>query len=155
MPTFTTTLQKDDEKNATGIRVPPDVVTALGSGKKPAVTVTISSGQAAQSATYTYRSTVAGYGDVSMLPFSKEHRDASGIAPGDSIEVTVELDMQPRTVDVPDDLATALATKSGAREAFDKLSYSARKEHVRQVESAKTQETRERRLASIVAKLGE
>lgn len=125
MPTFTTTLQKDGEKNATGIRVPPDVIAALASGKKPAVIVTLSGGQTAASSPYAYRSTVAGYGDVFMIPFSQEHRAASGIAPGDTIEVTLELDTQPRTVDVPDDLAAALAAKPGARAAFDKLAYSA------------------------------
>ena len=70
------------------------------------------------------------------------------------VEVTLELDTEPRTVDVPDDLAAALAAKPGAREAFDKLAPSARKEHVRQVETAKAQETRERRIAKIVAGLG-
>jgi uncharacterized protein YdeI (YjbR/CyaY-like superfamily) len=70
------------------------------------------------------------------------------------VEVTLELDTEPRTVEVPDDLTAALAEKPGAREAFDALSYSIRKEHVRQVETAKAQETRERRIANIVAKLG-
>jgi uncharacterized protein YdeI (YjbR/CyaY-like superfamily) len=53
-------------------------------------------------------------------------------------------------VDVPPDLATALDARPGAREAFDRLSYSVRKEHVRQVESAKAAETRERRIARIL-----
>jgi uncharacterized protein YdeI (YjbR/CyaY-like superfamily) len=56
-------------------------------------------------------------------------------------------------VDLPNDLAAALAEHPGARTAFDALSYSARKEHVRQVETAKVPETRLRRIAAIVAKL--
>jgi bifunctional DNA-binding transcriptional regulator/antitoxin component of YhaV-PrlF toxin-antitoxin module len=143
--TFTTTILKDDVKDATGIAVPAEVVTALGTKKRPPVKVTI--------AGYTYRSTVAAYGDVFMLPLSKEHREAAGVKPGDKVEVTLELDVEPRTVAVPADLAAALAEKPGATAAFDALSYSARKEHVRQVESARAQETRERRIAGIVAKM--
>jgi uncharacterized protein YdeI (YjbR/CyaY-like superfamily) len=69
--------------------------------------------------------------------------------------VTLELDTAPRTVEVPEDLAAALDAAAGTREAFDKLAPSMRKEHVRQVEEAKTQETRERRIARIVEKLAE
>lgn len=143
--TFTTTLIQADGKNATGISVPPDVIATLGSGKKPKVVVTVNG--------YSYRSTVAAYGDVYMLPLSQEHRAAAGVKAGDEVEIMLELDTEPRTVDVPDDLAAALAEHPGARDTFDKLSYSLRKEHVRQVESAKTEETRQRRIAGIVAKM--
>jgi hypothetical protein len=143
--TFTTTLLKDEEKTATGIRVPAEIITSFGSGKRPKLRVTIGD--------HTYRTTAAAYGDVFMLPVSAENRDAAGIKAGDQIEVTLELDLEPRTVDVPEDLAAALAAKPGAREAFDALSYSARKEYARQVESAKAEETRTRRITGIVAKL--
>ncbi|MCC6614994.1 MAG: DUF1905 domain-containing protein [Anaerolineae bacterium] len=144
--TFTTTIQQAEDVNATGIPVPAAAIEALGGKKRPAVIVTIGD--------FTYRSTVAGYGDVFMIPLSQERRAAAGIRAGDTVEVTLELDTEPRTVDVPDDLAAALAARPGAREAFDKLAPSARKEHVRQVETAKAQETRERRIAKIVDGLG-
>ena len=143
--TFSTTLIKADDVNATGIRVPAEAIAALGSGKKPKVVVWLNG--------YSYRSTVAAYGDVYMLPVSAEHRAAAGLAAGDPVEVTLELDTEPRTVEVPADLAGALAAQPGAAEAFAALAYSVRKEHVRQVESAKAQATRERRIAAIVAKL--
>ena len=66
----------------------------------------------------------------------------------------MELDVEPRTVEVPDDLAAALGARPGAREAFDRASYSVRKEFVRQVNDAKTQETRERRIGVVLGKLG-
>ena len=88
-----------------------------------------------------------------MLPLSAEHREAAGVTAGDQVEVTIELDLEPRTVEVPDDLAAALSQAPGARAAFYALSYSTRKEYARQVESAKAQETRQRRIAGIVAKL--
>jgi hypothetical protein len=145
--TFTTTILLDDKVNATGISVPAEAIAALGGKKKPPVIVTVNG--------FTYRSTVAAYGDVYMIPLSQERRATAGVEAGDVVEVTLELDTEPRTVEVPDDLAAALAAKPGARVAFDALSYSARKEHVRQVESAKAQETRERRIAKIVASLGD
>jgi hypothetical protein len=140
--TFRTTLIKDDTLDATGIVVPDEVVEGLGGSRRPAVVVTVEG--------YSYRSTVASMGGRYLLPFAREHRDRTGIAPGQSIEVSLELDTAPRTVDVPPDLATALDARPGAREAFDRLSYSVRKEHVRQVESAKAAETRERRIARIL-----
>jgi len=144
--TFTTTILQAEDMNATGINVPADVVTALGSGKKPKVKVTLNG--------YTYRSTVAVYGDAFMLPLAQEHRKAAGVKGGDAVVITLELDTEPRTVDVPPDLAAALAEKPGARAKFDALSYTLRKEYARQVEDAKTQETRSRRIANIVEKLG-
>jgi len=144
--TFTTTILLDEKVNATGIRVPPENIAELGKGKKPPVKVTLNG--------FTYQSTVAAYGDVYMLPLSQERREAAGVKPGDTLEITLELDLEPRTVGVPEDLAAALEA-NGAREAFDKLSYTFRKEHVRQVETAKAQETRERRIAKIVAGLTE
>jgi hypothetical protein len=132
-------------KTATGIAVPAEVVRALGAGKRPAVRVMING--------YTYRSTVAAYREAFMLPLSAEHREAAGVSAGDQIAVTLELDQEPRTVTVPDDLAGALAAFPGATAAFDTLSYTERKEAIRQVESAKTPATRERRIAGIVTKL--
>lgn len=142
--TFTTAVLKDAEKDATGIEIPEEVIAALGKGKKPPVKVTLNG--------YTYRTTVAVMGGKFLIPLSAEHRNAAGVQGGDVVEVTLELDTEPRTVTVPDDLAQALS-EAGATAAFDALAYSARKEHVRQVESAKALETRNRRIAKIVANL--
>ena len=143
--TFTTSI-KATGKNTTGIQVPPENVAALGTSKKPAVKVSLHG--------YTYRSTVAVMGGVFMIPLSAENRGAANVKAGDKHTITLELDEEPRTVDVPKDLAAALAKKRGVREKFDASSYSVRKEFVRQVESAKAAETRERRIAAIIAKLG-
>jgi uncharacterized protein YdeI (YjbR/CyaY-like superfamily) len=87
-----------------------------------------------------------------LIPFSSDKRVASGIGGGDALTVDLELDTAPRTVDVPEDLASALAD-AGARAAFDALAPSARKAHVTSVEGAKAAETRARRIAAIVSKL--
>lgn len=140
---FDTTLSQMG--NNTGIEVPPEVVEELGGGKRAAVTVDVNG--------YVYASTIGVMGGRFLIPFSADKRAATGLSGGDPISVHLALDTAPRTVEVPDDLASALA-ESGVREAFDALSPSARKAHVTQVESAKAAETRARRVAAVVAKLG-
>ncbi len=130
--------------NNTGIEVPPEVVDALGGGKRPAVALTVNG--------YAYRSTVGVMGGKSLVPFSSDHRAASGLKRGDTIVVDIELDVAPRDVAVPTDLATALDA-AGVRAAFDKLAFSHRKEHVRAIEDAKTADTRARRIEKAIEKL--
>jgi hypothetical protein len=139
----TTVLQSG--KTATGIRVPPEVVEALGAGKRPAVKVTING--------YTYRSTVAVTSGAYMVGVSAEHRAGAGVAGGDEVDVDMELDTAPREVEVPADLAAALDAEPDARRTFDGLSYSNKSWHVLQVTGAKTDETRRRRIARSVAAL--
>ena len=143
---FRTTIQLEG-KTATGFRVPPEVVAGLGGGKRPAVTVTIRG--------HTYRSTVAAYGDVFMLPLAAEHRAAAGVAAGDEVEVELAPDTAPREVEVPADLAAALAAEPEARAFFDGLSYSNRRWFVLSIDGAKTPETRQRRIKKAIATLHE
>src|SRR6476661_2903221 len=138
---FRTTL-KLAGKTATGICVPEKVVASLGTSKKPAVRVTIKG--------HTYRSTIAVMSGVFMVGVSAENRKAAGVAAGDELDVDIELDTAPREVTVPADLAAALDACPGARQAFDALSYSTRSGHAQSVEGAKTEATRERRIAKIV-----
>lgn len=145
MPTFTTIVHQDDLVNATGLQVPAEIIDALGKGKRPPVKITLNG--------FTYRTTVAVMGGEFWVPLSAERRQAAGVRAGEKVEVTIELDNEPRTVEVPADLANALAQQPGAAQAFDKLSYSQRKEAVRQVETAKAPETRQRRIAAIITRL--
>jgi hypothetical protein len=131
--------------NNTGIEVPADVVTALGAGKRPPVVVKVNG--------YEYRSTIAPMGGKYLLPFSADRRKESGIQGGDAIDVELTLDTTPRTVEVPDDLRSALDASATATAAWEKLSYTHKKEHVRSVLDAKKAETRRRRIAAVVAKL--
>ena len=142
MATFKTTVLKSEGMNATGMRVPSAVVDQLGGGKRPKVTVTLKG--------YTYRSTVAVYGDEFFLPLAAVHREAAGVIAGQRVHVSVEVDTAPREVEVPNDLAAAL-NKAGARAAFDALAFTRRKEHVRAIEEAKAPETRARRIDKAVA----
>ncbi|MFZ1990172.1 MAG: YdeI/OmpD-associated family protein [Alphaproteobacteria bacterium] len=146
MPKFKTKLHQVADMNATGIVVPEKIVEALGAGKKPAVSVTIDG-------KYTYRGRVAVMGGDYMVGVAKEHRDKAGIKGDDAIEVEITLDEAPREVIIPPELTKALVKKKGAKAAFDKLSYTLRKEAVRQVETAKAEGTRARRIAKIINSL--
>jgi hypothetical protein len=138
---FSTTILQTG-KTTTGIHVPDEVVEALGAGKRPAVTVTVNG--------YTYRSTVAVMGGTPMVSVSAEHRAAAGVAGGDDVVVDIELDTAPREVTVPADFAAALDAEPAARRMFDGLSYSNRRWHVESIEGAKSDETRQRRIAKSV-----
>jgi hypothetical protein len=138
---FHTTIQQSG-KTATGIRIPDEVMAALGAGKRPAVRVTIGG--------HTYRSTVASIGGEPMVGVSAENRASAGVAAGDLVDVEIELDTAPREVSVPPDLARALARDAAAQRTFDSLSYSNQNWHVQSIEGAKTDETRQRRIAKSV-----
>jgi hypothetical protein len=131
--------------NNTGIEVPAEVLAALGAGKRPPVVVNVNG--------YVYRSTVAPMGAKYLLPFSADRREESGIRGGDAIDVELTLDTAPRTVEIPDDLQSALSSSTTAAAVWDKLSYTHRKEHVRSVLEAKKADTRTRRIAAVIAKL--
>lgn len=141
---FPATLQQSG-KTATGFEVPPEVVTALGAGKRPPVRVTING--------YTYRNTIAPMGGVFMLGVSAEHRGKAGVAAGDALEIDLELDTEPREVVVPPDFAVALDQAPAAKSTFGALSYSNRRRYVLGIEDAKTAETRQRRIAKALAEL--
>ena len=143
---FRTTILQGD-KTATGIEVPEEIVTALGSGKRAKVLVTING--------YTYRNSVAPMGGVYMVGVSAEVRQAAGVAGGDEVDVDIELDTAPRVVTEPDDFAAALDAKPEARRTFDGLSNSNKGWHVSQIVGAKTDETRQRRIAKSVDALRE
>jgi hypothetical protein len=134
-------------KTATGIQVPEEIVTVLAGGKRPKVRVTING--------YTYRSSIAPMDGKFMLPISAEHRAGAAVQAGDKIEIDIEIDNEPREVNVPADFSAALERDVEAKKFFDGLSYSNRLRLVLAIEQAKTAETRQRRIEKTVANLHE
>ncbi len=134
-------------KSATGIPVPAEVVSGLGSSKRPAVLVTING--------FSYRSTVSSMRGEYMLSLSGERREAAGVAAGDEVEVELTLDAAPREVEVPPDLTAALDGDPLAKQAFERLAYSHQLRHVLSVEGTKNPETRLRRIEKALAMLRE
>ena len=129
----------------TGFEVPDDVVERLGGGRRPKVVVTVEG--------HTWRTSIASMGGRFLLGASAAVREAAGIASGQTYTVHVELDSAPRTVDVPDDLAAALAASPAATSAWAALTYSQQRQHAEAVLAAKKPETRVRRVSTIVGSL--
>ena len=141
--TFTTELLQGDG-DTTGFVVPDKVVDAFGQGKKPKVTVTING-------TFSYPNTVAVMSGKYMIGVSKERRKLAGVNPGEMVEVTLELDTAPRVMEVPPDLQKALDKDKAAKAYFATLSYSNQRRHIDNINGAKTDETRTRRIEKSVA----
>jgi hypothetical protein len=118
------------------------VARVAGGAKSPPVRVTVNG--------RTLRLRVARMGGESMIGFSRAAREEAGVGIGEELDVEIALDDTPREVEVPADLGAALDGEPAARAAFEKLSYTHRKEFARWVEEAKRPETRERRVAEAV-----
>ena len=143
---FRTTILQNG-KTAMGFEVPPDVVEALGAGKRPPVSVTING--------YIYRNTVAVMGGAYMIGVSAEHRGPARVKGGDEVDIDLALDTAPREIQVPPELAAALAADPAARATFEKLSYSNKSWHTLQVTGTNNAETRARRIEKSIAALRE
>jgi len=139
--TFETTVTATG--NNTGIIVPDALVADLGAGKRPPVLVDVNG--------YQYRSTVGVMGGKHMISISAAVRKDTGLHGGDPVQVTLTVADSPRQVDVPDDLAAALAADQTSAAFFDTLSNSMQRYHIDNVAAAKTAETRQRRIEKAIA----
>jgi hypothetical protein len=126
------------------VELPFDVKEAYGTAR-PKVKATVND--------VTLRTTVSVYGGRSYVGFRKEIQEAAGIRIGDRVRVRIEPDVEPRKIDVPDDLARALEKDRAASETFEGLSYTHRKEYAQWVEAAKRPPTRERRVEKTIEML--
>ena len=133
-------LEKHEKLDAIGITVPFDVEKVFGAKRVP-VKAEINGA--------VYRGSIVRMGGKYMLGIPKAFREEAGIAAGDNIVVTIEMDDTPRTVELPADLAAAIK-KAGISDAWEKLSYTHKKEHVRAIEEAKLEATRIKRIEKAI-----
>lgn len=131
--------------NNTGIDVPAEIIEQLGRGKKPPVKVTLNR--------FSYQSTVAVMGGAFMIPVSAAIRAQAGVKGGDPISVGLSLDFEPRVVALPADFQRVLAGHQQANAFFETLSPSSKRKYVALIESAKTDETRQKRLDKAIVDL--
>jgi hypothetical protein len=143
---LTTTLQPRGP--AAAVVLDPDDVATVGEGaKRFPVAATING--------HTWRTTVTRMGGEFLLGLNKEVRQAAGVEAGDTVDVQIELDTAPREVEVPEALAAALQGDPVAREIYEALAFTHRKEYARWIAEAKKEETRERRVAQALGMLRE
>ena len=141
--TFTTTLKR--EGNLCAIEVPFDPREVFGKVRAP-VKVTVNG--------YTYRSTIASMGGQTCIPLRKSNREAAGLEGGETVEVRLDLDTEKREVQPPADLLKALKAAPPAWERWQELPFTHQREYAEAVEGAKKPETRARRIADAVKKIG-
>lgn len=139
---FKTTIVRDG--STCFIPVPFDPRLVFGKVRAP-VRVTLNR--------YTYRSTIASMGNGPCIPLRRSNREAAGLAGGETLTVTLELDTGKREVEPQPDLVRALKARPPAWERWRELSYSHQREHVEAIAQAVKPETRERRIAAAVAAL--
>ena len=130
--------------NGRVIALPLDVRGEFGAVRVP-VRVTING--------HTFRTTTMRYADVDYIGLNREVRAAAGVEAGEAVTVELERDIEPRKVEVPVELAEALAGDAAARESFERLSYTHRKEYAGWIADAKRDDTRSRRLARVLEML--
>ena len=142
--TITVRLEKHPSMEATGIKIPFDVEEVFGSKRVP-VKAVVNGAE--------YRGSIVRMGGEYMLGIPKAFREAAGIKAGDNIVVTLEPDSEVRTITVPPDLARELKKDGALKRAWEKLSFTVRKENARALEDAKQPQTRARRLEKTLAML--
>lgn len=143
---FQVALQADANGPGIYVAVPRPVALALGLKGRPKVQAII--------AGHPYRGSLMPMGDGTfVLGVLKSIQEAEGLKRGDSITVELEIDVAPRVIEPPADLARALARDKKAMTAWSKLSYTNQREMARSLEEAKKPETRERRLGLALERL--
>ena len=143
---FRAALRADPTGTGTFIQVPADVQAKLGLKGRPKINSVIAGSP--------YRGSLMPMGDGSFcLGVLKSIQEAAEAKRGDTVTVEIELDTAPRTVEMPGDLEKAIGRDKKAQSAWEKLSFTNKKEMARSLEEAKRPETRQRRLAAAVEKL--
>ncbi len=143
--TFRARLMPPGEPGETSFFVVPfDVKEAFGKARPP-VEITIKR--------HSYRTTVAVYGGKYYVVAKQAVQQATGLAPGDDVDVTMALDEAPRTISPPPDLAAALRKSRLANDGWKACSYTHKKEHADAILGAKKPETRVRRVEVAVVML--
>ena len=140
---FDATLVAADRGGAF-VTIPAEVVAALGGKGRIPVRATFDG--------VAYRGSIVSMGGERVLGVLKAIRTELGKVPGDELRVTVALDDEERSVDLPDDLRDALAA-AALIDRFISLSYSHQREYVMWIDEAKRPATRARRIAETVERV--
>ncbi len=129
------------------VEIPFDVEEAYGTRGQVKVKATFDG--------HPYRGSIAPMGGGRhILIVRKDVQKAIGKTIGDTVQVALERDTEPRTVAVPEDFQAALEQNPMAKAIFEKFAYTHRKEYVQWIESAKKPETRRRRIQKAVEMIG-
>jgi len=124
------------------ITPPVDVIEWFGTRARVPIRGTING--------FPFRSSLMPCGNLRMIPVNKTRRQGAGVRPGDVVDVVMERDEEPRTVEAPAELKNELAKSKKARDRWEKLAFTHKKEMAISIRDAKHEETKKRRLAKVV-----
>lgn len=136
--TFRAELRPSGRGGGHLVDVPVAIVEALGGKGRIPVTASFNG--------VPYRGSIVRMGGASVLGVQKTIAARAGVGLGDTLTVVVQNDDHAREVEIPDELAHALRRNEAARDSFESLSFSHRREHVDYITEAKRPETRARRV---------
>jgi hypothetical protein len=144
---FRVVLEKDPDSTATGITIPFDVQKTFGTRARVPVRGTING--------FSFRSSIfpMGKDGCHMMAVNRGMREGAKAKAGDMVSFVMERDDEPRVITPPEDLARVLKANKAALAAWERLSYTHRKEYAKAIEDAKKPETRARRIEKTIAAL--
>jgi len=124
------------------ITPPVDVIEWFGTRARVPIRGTING--------YPFRSSLMPCGNSRMMPVNKTLCRGAGVKPGDVVGVLMERDVEERTVEAPAELRKELGKSKVARERWDGLAFTHKKEMALSISGAKQEETKKRRLAKVM-----
>ncbi len=99
---------------------------------------------------FPFRSSLMPCGGARMMPVNKGLCQGAGVKPGDTVDVMMERDEEDRIVEAPAELQKELARNKKARERWEDLAFTHKKEMAIAISGAKQEETKKRRLAKVM-----
>jgi len=99
---------------------------------------------------FPFRSSLMPCGGPHVMPVNKALCLGAGAKPGDVVDVLMERDLEARTVEAPPELKKELAKNKKARERWNELSFTHKKEMAISIRDAKQDETKKQRLTKVM-----
>lgn len=140
---FSATIQQHEDINAAFVVFPFDVQKLFGTKGQVKIKVIFDDN-------VEYRGSLANMGFGHCVGLTQAVRKQLGKSFGDQVDVKLWKDKEERVVVVPDDVKILLDENQKAKELYEKMSYTHRKEYIRWIEEAKKEETRERRKIKMI-----
>lgn len=139
---FKVKLEGQEGSEVAGLITPFDVYETFGTRARVPVRGTING--------FPFRSSIMPMGGCHMMAVNKTMREGAKVKAGDVVDVVMERDDGPRTVEPPPELKRELAKNKKARDRWEELAFTNKKEMARSITDAKQEETKKRRLAKVM-----
>lgn len=146
MQKFTTEIKKHESIDGAYVEIPFDVEAVFGA-KRVKVKARFDGVE--------YRGSIVRMDGCFMLGLTQALRKEIGKKPGDAVEVVVEKDEEERVIELTEDFTAALEQNPAAKEYFQSLSFTHKKEYSQWITGAKKAETRTARIEKAIQMLGE